>query len=283
MHVGVMYPDRAMDVAATLGSFVIVRPDWGPGGHGLLDDPVQLDGIRRHNLRVVLHLLFTERRLLDAVYFQEYVTSLAIAVRAHGLTVFAILADEEMYSRLQAGEYDQWDVMRLFDWRRNVHESLRAIRDVRDERIGQIKAVFPGVYVGALESWWSDDPHAYMPLSQKADFLALDPYVAAPITRQTFDAYVTRAVDHLGPRQLMLIVQTFALSTSAWRVMPTAEQLHWWLDLADQRAHVPAVAWFLLDVPTHLKTTMRGLLDNPTLLAAAQSYAAHGQRSDKEW
>jgi len=258
----------ALEHAKDCGNFVIASPTallHSPFGAELLNTPL--------NVVLQLHIPTTAIVGDDPAWVQQ-LHHIYAGLHGTGLwpRLVGILAGEEMYDGLR-------NLPEAAPLRSQPVMLAKAIRTALDKVVGQIKAVFPGIPVGQVDLFWSEDesrPEHYRPIPRNLDFVGVDPYIhAEQVTAESFARQVVpfwaaslETAKRLG-KPVLLVPQAFG---DELRYMPTAHQLAWWVRLAHD-PHVVGIAWFCLHHP-YGDDRNRGLTQHPDVLEAVKRYVA---------
>ena len=272
-YLGTYYGHLDVPMAALCGNFVIVDAAT------LLHTPGLLARILAFaHLKVVVQIHILDEVWRDDPGFEwVQLAHIREGLRAAGALgrVVGVIVDEECMLGAYAGTRFRHvpgarssDPYTRVDW---CHARW-------SDALRQVKAAFPGVPVGAVETCWYGrrdfGPAYYRPVLAEADFLGVDAYVHGPITREAFDRQVAPILAAAGShgKPVLVVGQAFR---DGDRQMPTAWQMQWWLDAAPPTT--VGLAWFTLvhpgrdDPATH--GDGRGLVDAPAQLEAARWYA----------
>lgn len=228
----------------------------------------------RLRLIVQIHILDEVWRDEAGTFDWQQLHHIRAGLQAAGILerVLAILVDEECMLAAYAGPSSRLGHLPMCQHADPYDRINHCHRRWRDA-VRRVKAVFPFLYIGAMETVWQDDPELvyqgqrlgpafYRPTLPECDFLGVDAYVVGPLTRRAYEAQVEPVLVHADTfgKPLLIVGQAFS---DDLRVMPTPEQMRWWVDTASLLSQAHAFAWFSLE----------GLARHQDRLVAAQWYA----------
>jgi hypothetical protein len=220
------------------------------------------------DLRAVIQTGCNEDYLTNPDHWDRYLNALHLRCAAQGITPVAWMIEEEWWDRCNnPADVAGWPVFAgMTEWQRKEW-----LRPRLAELYRRTKA--RGLLTVAVETKWNDDATFGSGLwypDYGADVLGADPYLWArgwplvgtpPLTDsdgpemcEKFKREVAWVVEGVGAwkgvlhygRPVMLVAQAFRDRdpNGLWATVPTAAQLHWWLDLAERHPQIVALAAF---------------------------------------
>lgn len=291
--IGSYFPDRKFEAASQIGNFVIIeynalmgaQPGW---------DSKAVECIKRTDLKIIISpAAVSEQYMLDPASIRQHLTYMRDGLQRAGVLdrVIGFVPSEEWFGGLKGipSRLEDWQVYKAAKVSLQKLEPLHAyqivadaLRDVLNRYALLVKEIFPGVLVGHIEPWWSNnrqDGWDYAPIPPAYDFIGIDAYMWPAVNDGQWHGRVLAAYRRASEagKPILAIAQVFKDPDGIWTELPSAGYIDKWWDLPKQFPLVQALAYFALEHPASYvpgaSSRSLGMLDSP----------AHFEKAKQKW